>query len=185
MSMGDEMASQSLEPVEVEDTTTLQAIYKLRAEVWMGEGISAEIFPFGVWQDDCDKHAKHWVVFNKGQVIASARLSVHQSLKDVPNSKLYEGLSIKTLIPIASINRLVVRRDFRGIGLGKKLDLIRLYTASQLGCHTVVAYCVKASGEERIRSLKRRGFKIISPDNYYHLEPWGNVTAFVLYTTRI
>jgi GNAT superfamily N-acetyltransferase len=167
----------NFEPQETGDPEVLERIYRFRVQ-WLLEGISPNPFPCGFWKDEHDEHAKHWVVMEGERLLAVARLCVHEKLSDVPGAQAFDGLNFEAVPPIASINRLAIHPEARGMGLSRKMDYARLSMADSLGCRTVVAFT--HAGESRIKSLERRGFAVISPINFRSQFPFGLVTALVL-----
>jgi GNAT superfamily N-acetyltransferase len=140
------------------DEGLLRQIGRLRVEAWQTETARAAEMP--AWLDDIDQTARHWVVFLDGAPIAAARLTVHQSLADVPDAESYVGVfAASPEPPIASLNRLVVHPSARGAGLSKHLDLVRLDAAESLGCRSVILST--ASGPRRVGQLIGYGFELV------------------------
>jgi hypothetical protein len=118
----------SLEPQLLCDTTYLQEIYDLRVAAYeespQAQFINRTIYPNG-WSDSLDEHegSLHWVIFDKGAIIASARLTILQDIQevreDVPEHLLPEDR------PFAYWSRLVVHKDYRRTRSMMKLDSIR------------------------------------------------------------
>jgi hypothetical protein len=82
--------------------------------------------------------------------------------------------------PIASFNRLVVHPSAQCLGFSKKLDWVRRQTAVELGCRAIFVYCSQLSGEARLRSLERQGFRPLAPKNSKVYPPFGATTPLVL-----
>jgi GNAT superfamily N-acetyltransferase len=140
------------------DEGLLRQIGRLRVEAWQTETSRATEMP--TWLDDSDRAARHWVVFRGGAPVAAARMSAHTSLDDVPDAESYTGVfSQPPPDPIASLNRLVVHPSARGLGLSKRLDLMRLDAAEKIGCRSVVLST--ASGPRRVEQLIGWGFELI------------------------
>jgi len=143
--------------LEVSPTNRLliEKIGRLRVRAWATE--IPEVVSLGVWLDHFDETARHWVMLREGEPIAAARLTVHQSLDEVPEPEVYVGVFPDPLpTPIASINRLVVDPSARGLGLSRRLDLCRLDAAEACGCRCVVGET--PSGERRVKQLESLGF---------------------------
>lgn len=137
------------------DEELLAKVGRLRIEAWATE--TARAAEQSVWIDEFDRVARHWVVCRDGLPVAAARLSLHQELAAVPDSESYAGVLSSPLgTPIASLNRLVVHPSARGSGLGRRLDLIRLKAAEQLGAR--VAILSTSSGQRRTEALVGVGF---------------------------
>ena len=173
-----EMAQEThIEPIETNDAEILERIYKFRVQ-WLLEGIKPNPFPSGFWKDEHDDHAKHFVLMDGENLLAVARLCIHEKLSDVPGAEVFAGLDFEAEPPFASITRLAVHPEARGKGLSRKLDFVRFLAAKTLGCKTIVAFT--HAGENRIKSLERKGFVAISPRNFRSQFPFGLVTALVL-----
>lgn len=162
------------EPQIADDSTTQEEIYKLRVVVWEATvPAAASRFPDGYWIDEHDGHAHHWVMRDATRVLAAARLCVHDSVAELPASYLYSDLSELHAGPVASFNRLVVHPDAQRHGFSKKLDQARRDHAVQLGCHAIFVYCWKLSGEARLRSLQRQGFRPLAQTYSKQEPPFG------------
>src|ERR1700677_84161 len=121
------------------DEDLLEKIGALRVEAWKTEAPSAA--DMGTWLDEFDRSARHWAVFDDGVLLASARLTTHASLTDVPESESYLGMFREPpAAPVGSLNRLVVHPSARGQGLSKRLDLVRLEAAGKMGCRWGVLF---------------------------------------------
>lgn len=140
--------------VEVTDPKILESIYALRVVAWHSK---VEI-PDGEtqWIDDIDPTSKHWAVLCGDRVVAAARLSIHELITDVPDPEGYRGVIDSLPAPIGSMNRCVVHPDFRGRGLSKLLDQVRIEAARKLGCKNLV---VSATDQKRAAALTAQGFK--------------------------
>lgn len=137
------------------DDSSLRAIGELRVLAWATH--IPEISAIKCWLDDFDWAARHWVVLDGSKIVASARMSIHSSIDEVPESEVYANVFPNSLAPpIASINRLVVHPDYRGLDLGKKLDLMRVNAAISSGCRCVIGET--PSGEGRVKQLEGVGF---------------------------
>jgi len=140
------------------DEDLLEKIGALRVQAWKTEAPSAA--GMGTWLDEFDRAARHWAVFDNGILLASARLTTHGGLAEVPDAESYQGMFREPpAAPVASLNRLVVHPSARGQGLSKRLDLVRLEAAENLGCRSVILST--ASGSHRVRQLMGWGFELI------------------------
>lgn len=89
-------------PERVTDPPTLDAIYRLRVDVWRETGISsASAFPDGRWCDAPDADSIHWGVHHDGELVAAMRLSMHERLTDVPDVEEYLAVGLRLEGPIA------------------------------------------------------------------------------------
>ncbi|WP_234646734.1 GNAT family N-acetyltransferase [Dyadobacter sp. CY356] len=132
----------------------------LRVHAWKHEqGISQQFFSNSTWIDEFDENAHHWIITVKGHIVASARMSFHESYASIPHSELFDEkeLGIYNHGPFASINRLVVDPDYRGKGFSSVLDEARVDFARQQGIKVIIAQPI----ESRIRSLEELGFLLI------------------------
>jgi predicted GNAT family N-acyltransferase len=135
----------------------LQKIGRLRVEAWKTE--TSQAAEMETWVDDFDPSARHWAVFENGVLLASARLTTHSSLAEVPDAESYLGVfRDPPAAPIGSLNRLVVHPSARGRGLSKRLDLIRIEAAEKMGCRSVILST--ASGPHRVHQLIGWGFEM-------------------------
>ncbi len=129
----------------------------LRIRAWRNEpGVDPRFFAQSTWIEPLDQTAHHWVVTHNDEVVAAARMTFHSTIDDVPYMQLVPTEHRQALRhrSLASINRLVVDPRFRGRGLARQLDLVRLDLARQLGAEVVVAQPQLS----RLNSLSRLGF---------------------------
>ncbi|MEM9834568.1 MAG: GNAT family N-acetyltransferase [Bacteroidota bacterium] len=113
--------------------------------------INRRAFPNG-WNDSLDADAYHWIIEDKGQLVASCRLCILTDLQQMEENfqqfKLPDG-------PHAFYSRLVVAKAYRGKGLGRKMDLVRL---NFIRCQQIVSILAWARND-RLLSLNKFGFK--------------------------
>ncbi len=140
----------------VGDGRELSRISKLRIEVWGGEGsLDPRIERSGDWLDAIDPVARHWLVENaRGELVATARLSVHDRLEDSLDGYVWLDARRTVPQPVGSISRLVVRKDARRQGLAGKLNEARIEAARDAGCKTMTV----TASKENARLLAARGF---------------------------
>ena len=139
------------------DEHLLGRIGRLRVEAWETETSRAS--DMKSWLDEFDRTARHWIVFCKGVPVAAARLSVHDNLEEVPDAESYAGgFDEPPEGPIASLNRLVVHPSARRAGLSKRLDLVRLAAAEEIGCRSAIVST--SSGPRRVKQLSAWGFAL-------------------------
>ena len=62
--------------------------------------------------------------------------------------------------PIASFNRLVVDPPVRGVGLGERLDLLRLNAGERMGCGCAL---LVSHSERRVMHMVKLGFTVVGP----------------------
>lgn len=132
----------------------LEQVWRLRPMAWRARMAS---FPDIVeWRDDFDDCSDHWAIVEDGRVIAAARLTIRDSVEQLPHPELYRDLKIATSGPVASINRLVVDAAYGGQGLSRRLDLARLAYADAAGVTIILASTF--AGQRRVSSLEALGF---------------------------
>ena len=139
------------------EPAVIDAILRLRVRVW------APQMPVALTVDDVaddfELSARHWGVFHGENLVASARLSIHQQIKDVPEASCLIGVfSDSPPAPIGFLSRLVVAPEYRRCGLGHQLDAIRICAAEKAGCQSLLALVFDVSGEARLRQLSSFGF---------------------------
>lgn len=136
----------------------LSAVGVLRVQAW--EASMEQSTGMTEWLDRFDATARHWVALEQGRPIAAARMSVHETLEELPDAESYAGLFPESLPgPIASLNRLVVHPEARRQGWSRHLDLVRLAAAEKLGCR--YAILGTASGPHRVSQLVGWGFALV------------------------
>ena len=162
------MANLELREIPSTDRAMIQRIGELRVRAWQTEVPQA--VRMVTWLDEFEWVARHWAFLRDGQPVAAARLSVHPSINDVPDSENYTGLfSEPPPAPVASFNRLVVDPSVRGMGLSEQLDLLRLDVAEAMGCCSAVG--ATPSGERRVSHMVKLGFVVVGPGNPYSHPP--------------
>lgn len=164
------------------DDGLLQSIGRLRVEAWDTE--LPEKSGMECWLDEHDIRARHWLAFFNEELVASARLSVHEELDQVPDSESYEGVFAEPPRgPIASLNRLVVHPSARGLGLSKRLDLMRMEAARAMGCRSLVLGT--ASGPSRVRQLTGWGFQMMGQGKPFQEPPLCGLPAPCIFLLKL
>ncbi len=75
--------------------------------------LANQLFPAGMY-DEFDDTAMHWGIFDDDNLIASARLSVHRNINELPDRFLFSDIwDMELPAPIASLNRLSVATAYR------------------------------------------------------------------------
>lgn len=136
-----------------------EALYRLRASVWLEEGADPSAFSGGFWTDARDESRQHWVALHEGEVVAGASLSIHGSLRDVEEAQAYLVYSLPDRSPIAAPARVVVRRDWRGRGVLQKL--LDAQDEAALAAGAVLA--VRQASRMMRPLLERRGWRYHGP----------------------
>jgi len=153
------LTSKGLEITEVRYPNQMMEIGKFRIRGWKNEkGVNPDFFAKDVWLDDLDRHARHWIATVDHTIVAVSRLSFHESLSDVPYAHLLkpEHRAFFENRRLASINRLVVAPEYRGLGLAGQMDRIRIECAARQA-EVMIAFPQLS----RIESLKKKGFVMI------------------------
>lgn len=135
-------------------------IQRFRYQIWKAEGAALYDETSGMIADWHDEHALHWGVFDEDRLIAAARLCIHDQQSDVPDNKLFSTIDLPS--PIASMNRLVVLREYRGMGISSALDGTRIESARRSGARVIVVAAVTQSS--RIDQLEKEGFTFLGGD---------------------
>jgi GNAT superfamily N-acetyltransferase len=145
-------------PERVTDAATLEAIYRLRAAVWRETGdLSHAAFRDGSWSDEHDPASLHWVVRAGDELVAAARLSLHECLSDVPETDEYAAAGLQLEGPIAAPARIVVVTAARRHGLAWQL----LDAQDAAGRASGARFAVRQSSPAMCRLLERRGWQRI------------------------
>lgn len=143
-------------PERASDAPTLEAIYRLRAAVWRETGdIAQAAFADGRWSDEHDPASLHWIVRDGDELVAAARLSVHERLADVPEAEEYAAVGLELEGRIAAPARVVVAAVARRHGLAWQLLDAQDAAARADGC----AFAVRQSSPAMSRLLRRRGWQ--------------------------
>lgn len=145
---------------EVTDLQLIREIARLRARVWIEEGVHGpERFPDGMWLDRQDFASRHFVADRDGVIVAAARVSIHATAADVPYAQAYRRYNPRLPEPVASFNRLVVDRPHRRRGLARALDQARLEAGAADGARSVVIVVPPT----RMTALIALGFVYLGP----------------------
>jgi GNAT superfamily N-acetyltransferase len=144
-------------PIVVEDPALLQQVGRLRILAWEADGELPSFAPRAeVWIDEHDSHAVNWALLCEGLPVCAARMCVHERICDLPDFASLVGYEDSFVTPIAAFTRLVVSPAFRGRGLGKELDSIRLAAAYAVGCRSALGVTHIPA---RMRQLEACGFR--------------------------
>jgi GNAT superfamily N-acetyltransferase len=142
---------------EVTDCLALDAIHELRVRAWAAEGLLPPGTLFdGTLTDPLEESARHWVLRLEGAVIAAARLTVHPTGAELPDSDQRQQETLRLPGPIAAMNRLVVCPAHRGRGRARLLDKARVEAAHTAGCR----FAVVAAHGQRVAVLRALGFAV-------------------------
>lgn len=151
------MVTWTLAPVEVNprDRVLLDQIGRLRVRAWT-DALPARPTT-NCWLDGFELASRHWCVFHEGELVAAARMSIHQRIGDLPDAKIYARvLRGSRPGPIVSFNRLVVAPNFRGQGFSDDLDRVRMAAAASVACSSWIANT--PTGPWRLMQFRAHGF---------------------------
>ena len=129
---------------EIPGTEWVPRTYELRYRVWAREKQLFEaIERLGLIRDDHDGHARHWGVFSDySNVVASARLCIHDKQEDVPDGDYYDFNGVRFPAPVASLNRLVVEISRKTVVLQSPLMSAESRLPMRRGC--LPDWCIRA-----------------------------------------
>ena len=140
---------------EITGTDLVPLTFCLRYAVWNDETeLTADVRAQKLITDEHDAHARHWAAFDGTEMVAAARMCIHRMQDESPDAPMFHERQLPS--PIATINRLVVHKTCRGLGIARQLDLCRIQTARESG-----AACVVISAFDwRIKSVQALGFQL-------------------------
>lgn len=151
---------QTVSSVSLYELTTpveIASAQRLRYAVWRAEGAVINDPERETIADSHDDHASHWGVFDGNLLVGAARLCLHSKLHEAPDGTMFTGRGLPT--PVASMNRLVVLKTHRGLGIGSRLDQTRIQKAKEWKARAIII--APASTPERRQSLERQGFHFL------------------------
>lgn len=157
-----------MEPLLINDKLILQKIYNLRVECWensnQGQFINNKYFPNG-YKDKLDENSHHWIIENDGEIIASSRISIIKNINEIEED--FTKFNLPNNQRIAFFPRLVIHPKYRGIGLAKKMDLVRLDFINKNKISYSIAW---TSSNSRYKTLLELGFKYLGDINHKYGE---------------
>lgn len=166
---------------DTRDARLLDSVYRIRAQVWSGlVQLPAYLLADGKVQDKCDDYGHHFVAHCGNHVFGAGRISIHESVLDIPDAHVFEKIIDKIEWPIASINRLVVTDEARGHGISRLIDEARISFAKNAGCSGILACWSDVSPAHRVASLFRHGFKEVDPTGEYRVFPGVSAHPLIL-----
>jgi GNAT superfamily N-acetyltransferase len=130
-------------------------MYRVRATVWIGEGADAAAFPGGEWRNQRDDARLHWIALSDDQVVATASVSIHDTLGDVEEGDVFERAGLSADGPIAAPARVTVLPSHRGRGLAQAL--LDAQDAAARAAGAVMA--VRQASPAMRRLLEQRGWR--------------------------
>ena len=114
-----------------------RAIGRLRADVWTGVGFEFAELQDGLVFDAFESNSIHWCTFQGEEIVGSARLTIAQTLEGISCGGLLKKYLPEVEMPVAYLSRLVVAEAFRGHGLAKTFDTLRIEAARSAGVKTI------------------------------------------------
>ncbi|WP_239401554.1 GNAT family N-acetyltransferase [Pseudoalteromonas sp. OOF1S-7] len=146
-------------PGTLNDEDTLR-LGQFRSAVWHAQGhtISHCATP-EYWLEDADNEAYIWLVKHQGNIIATARMNLCTHLAHLPEQQLYQPLSDRLAMPLATWGRLAVAAQWRSQGLANQLIETRLMLAKELGCRCIVLDCPVS----RVAAMQAHHFNVLLP----------------------
>jgi GNAT superfamily N-acetyltransferase len=135
----------------------IQAAQRLRYDVWQSEGVAIHHPERAIIADGHDDHATHWGVFDGDSLVGAARLCLHSDLREAPDGEMFINRGLRS--PVASMNRLVVLRSHRGLGIGSQLDEVRIQKAKKWDVPTIITTPVNVAA--RRQALEKHGFHFL------------------------
>jgi hypothetical protein len=140
---------------EITGTEFFPLAFPLRYEVWKDEAeLTATVRTQKVITDEHDEHARHWAAFDACETVASARMCIHRVQDETPDAATFKEIVLPA--PIATINRLVVKKEWRHAGLARQFDVRRVEAAREASA----ACAVGTAFDWRVASLQACGFEL-------------------------
>eukprot|EP01119_Soliformovum_irregulare_P006942 TRINITY_DN19352_c0_g1_i1.p1 TRINITY_DN19352_c0_g1~~TRINITY_DN19352_c0_g1_i1.p1 ORF type:complete len:193 (-),score=29.88 TRINITY_DN19352_c0_g1_i1:14-547(-) len=143
--------------IDPKEEKIMEEIGRFRMKVWKQEGkVAEELFKDGIWLDHLDPIAKHWILRDgEGAIVASCRMTIHQTLKENPDGYLWIEKGRPLPEPVANISKLVVDAKMRGRGIASRMNQLRIKLAKELGCRSIN---VTASDANSRLLISKHGF---------------------------
>jgi GNAT superfamily N-acetyltransferase len=117
--------------------------------------------------DELDESSRtlHWGIFDDKRLIAASRLSIINNIVKLPYAEIFEEIDLNNTYEFGFYSRLVVHPEYRGLGLSKLLDEVRMEEIERLKIKTTVA----TARNWRLHYLEEKGWvKVLSIDNDSH-----------------
>lgn len=118
-------------------------------------------FPDGRWVEPLDAGALQFGVVIDDQVVAAARLSIHESSANFPIAAMFHGAGSTLAERFGWFSRLVVHTDWQRQGLSGALDQARFAHAEAIGLDDL---CLMVHHWFRLDALQRLGFRRLDWD---------------------
>ena len=171
-------------PTLLTDKSRLQEIYDLRIAAWENSdrvgSINRKTFPNG-WAEEIDKDAYHFVIIDdNNKIVASARISLHDNLDELPYPNSFKHFQLPTERPFAFYSRLVVSPHNRSSLFLKKLDQSRIAFLKENKIPFAIATCK----DKRLKSMLDIGFLVLGEITIDYAKI-GKETALILMLDNI
>ncbi|MCL6417016.1 GNAT family N-acetyltransferase [Aestuariirhabdus sp. Z084] len=82
--------------IEPYEASHLEELAAFRFRAWCDAGIDPRCFPEQQWSDPHDHLRLHWVVRDRGEIVAAASLGIHERLCEVDEAEVYIAAGIDT-----------------------------------------------------------------------------------------
>lgn len=151
-------------PQHIQDGKTLNLIYHLRKKVWADNGVD---FGMDKMEEPLDNIAEHWAILVDDSPVASIRMSVHNTIREVP---IPSNLTVNDISQEGSylfISRLVVDSLHRKKSYSRDLIEHSFLRSKDLGATHIIAY---TTVKTMVRHLIGFGFSMIRSGSIQ----WGN-----------
>ena len=169
----------------LEDNTRLIEIYLLRVAAYENSPqhklINSKRYPKGLY-DSLDTQSVHYIIEEKGRIIAAARVSIVDNLRLIPYFELFQDLTISLDEPFWFYSKLVVHPDYRGQGIGEKVNKHILSSLDSKKAKTIL-FTAKTSKNQAFKDLGCSLIKTL--DNIHHkaypYDPEKKTSIFLKY----
>ncbi|WP_426416607.1 GNAT family N-acetyltransferase [Aestuariirhabdus sp. LZHN29] len=150
------MSSLAVQALAIEPyrSTDMDELAGFRFEAWCDAGIDPAKFPSQQWSDPHDHLRLHWVVRERGRIIASASLGIHERLLDVDEAEVYIAAGLEGEGPVGAPARVAVLSAYRKHGYASLLLDQQDSAMDDAG----VRYAVRQSSPSMQRLLIPRGW---------------------------
>jgi GNAT superfamily N-acetyltransferase len=136
-------------------------ICRFRARVWQATaGVADGAFPGGIWRDEHDDAAMHWIVRDEqGRILGAARLLLLDHLYDVPEAFQYQRFEIEPQGLIAAPDKVVVCPSAQRRGIASALLAAQDDAAIAAGA----TVAIRQASPRMARLLADRGWQLLGP----------------------
>lgn len=167
------------------DASLLAQVYALRVLAWRTQvALPPDMLH---WQDSVDEGARHWAFTHQGQVIAAVRLSLHDSIADLPHPEVYAGLFPRPVHgPLAYYSRAVVHPAFRKLGLFTSTHSLCVEAAIQMGAVAMIGVSGSVDANRFTQSVfLAEGYQLVGTGQPYRATPYEATHAPLVFMRRL